>query len=60
MSNIFDPAQARHVVGPDIGPNCWASSGSKLLAKNTGWVVTWFPLGYTVRKNGGLLSTPMF
>ena len=27
---------------------------------NTGWVVTWFLLGYTVRKNGGLLSTPMF
>ena len=26
----------------------------------TGWVVTWFLLGYTVRKNGGLLSTPMF
>ena len=25
-----------------------------------GWVVTWFLLGYTVRKNGGLLSTPMF
>ena len=27
---------------------------------DTGWVVTWFLLGYTVRKNGGLLSTPMF
>ena len=26
----------------------------------SGWVVTWFLLGYTVRKNGGLLSTPMF
>ena len=26
----------------------------------TGWVVTWFLLGYTVRKNGGLLFTPMF
>ena len=27
---------------------------------DSGWVVTWFLLGYTVRKNGGLLSTPMF
>ena len=26
----------------------------------SGWVVTWFLLGYIVRKNGGLLSTPMF
>ena len=26
----------------------------------TGWVVTWFLLGYNVRKNGGLLSTSMF
>ena len=34
VSNIFDPAQARHFVVPDIGPNCWASSGSKLFAKN--------------------------
>ena len=28
--------------------------------QKSGWVVTWFLLGYTVRKNGGLLSTPMF
>ena len=27
---------------------------------HAGWVVTWFLLRYTVRKNGGLLSTPMF
>ena len=33
VSNIFDPAQDRHFVGPDIAPNCWASSGSKLFAK---------------------------
>ena len=33
MSNIFDPAQAKYFVGPDLGPNCWASSGSKLFAK---------------------------
>ena len=26
----------------------------------TGWVVTWFLLGYIVRKNGRLLSTKMF
>ena len=30
------------------------------LCTLAGWVVTWFLLGYTVRKNGGLLSTPMF
>ena len=22
MSNSFDPGQARHFVGPDLGPNC--------------------------------------
>ena len=22
MSNSFDPDQARHYVGPDLGPNC--------------------------------------
>ena len=22
MSNRFDPDQARHFVGPDLGPNC--------------------------------------
>ena len=22
MSNNFDPDQARHFVGPDLGPNC--------------------------------------
>ena len=25
-----------------------------------GWVVKWFLFGYTVRKNDGLLSKPMF
>ena len=22
MSNSLDPDQARHIVGPDLGPNC--------------------------------------
>ena len=22
MSNSLDPEQARHIVGPDLGPNC--------------------------------------
>ena len=30
-----------------------------LEVSGSGWVVTWLLLGYTVRKNGGLLSTPM-
>ena len=39
--------------------------GDRVLLKKkkqnkSGWVVTWFLLGYTVLKNGGLLSTPMF
>ena len=25
MSNSLDPDQARHVVGPDLGPNCMKS-----------------------------------
>ena len=31
MSSSFDPDQARHFVGPDLGPNCLQS----LLADNT-------------------------
>ena len=23
MSNSLAPDQARHLVGPDMGPNCW-------------------------------------
>ena len=31
MSNSLDPGQARHVVGPDLGPNCL----QRLLADDT-------------------------
>ena len=31
MSNILDPDQARHFVGPDVGPNCLL----RLSADNT-------------------------
>ena len=33
MSNNLDPDQARHLVGPDLGPNCLQRSGSELFAK---------------------------
>ena len=52
LSNSLDPDQARRFVGPGLDPNC--------LQRLLGWVVTWFLLGYTVRKNGQLLSTTMF
>ena len=38
----------------------FATSLMNLIIQEPGWVVTWFLLGYIVRKNGGLLSTPMF
>ena len=31
MSNSFDPDQAQHFVGPDLGPNCLL----RLLADDT-------------------------
>ena len=33
VSNSLDPDQARHFVGPDLGPNCLR----KLLADDTSW-----------------------
>ena len=38
VSNDFDPDQARHFVGPDLGPNCLqrlsADNKSKRLIQN--------------------------
>ena len=31
VSNRLDPDQARHLVGPDLGPNCL----QRILAKDT-------------------------
>ena len=33
MSNIFDPAQANHFVGPDIGPAAGPHLGPNCLQK---------------------------
>ena len=33
MSNSLDPDQARHIVGPDLGPNCLHS----VSADDTNW-----------------------
>ena len=64
-SSIYDTMRKRH-------PNTNMDVDNKIIHKVigdlactidkqlTGWVVTWFLLGYIVRKNGGLLSTPMF
>ena len=36
LSNSLDPDQARHFVGPDLGPNClqWLSADNKM----SGWI----------------------
>ena len=51
--NCYQPAG--HIVAGDLK----IRSDSRSWSIISGWVVTWFLLGYTVRKNGGLLSTPM-
>ena len=37
MSNSFDPDQARHFVGLDLGPNCL--QGLSADNKMSGWIV---------------------
>ena len=38
VSNSLDPDQARHFVGPDLGPNCL----QRLSAAATSWDVFFF------------------
>ena len=40
VSNSLDPDQARHFVGPDLGPNCLQGSlqGSSADNKMSGWI----------------------
>ena len=54
-SNVADYTYVGNITAPLLRIVSYKQSKS-----STGWVVTWFLLGYFVRKNGRLLSTPMF
>ena len=45
MSNRLDPDQARHFVGPDLGPNCF----QKLSADDTRRFMSSYPFGLVAR-----------
>ena len=52
MSNSLDPDQARHFVGPDLGPNCLQRSSADITGKelntkqlfDTLWLKPWLKL----------------
>ena len=46
MSNSLDPGQARHIVGPDLGPNCL----QKLTADDTNRYIVKTPFTLTMLK----------
>ena len=52
VSNSLDPDQARHFVGPDLGPNCLQRSSADIAGKelntkqlvDTFWLKPWLKL----------------
>ena len=52
MSNSLDPDQARHFVGPDLGPNCLQRLPADVVGKglntkqlvDTFWLKPWLKL----------------